>query len=389
LLGHEGQNVLVHQPVCEADLLPPEPDAPPPDQCVLELAPQTLVKRVADIPDGRATPHDQGLIVVGLAPLRPHVDPDETKLVVDLLPELVHVHVSLSRDRENVAEEPLPDPPELSGVDHVYLVQHRHRGRVDPVPEQHVDELLVADVLAEHDAGVVDPVDAEDVPHRVPPDPLQRPLRDHRDAADRGLLDHHVGRPLVGPDPYLPQLPLEDRPAPRLKDVEDEQDEVSRPRDREDTPAEALPLRGAGYDPGQVQDLYPGAPVLHHARDHLERREVVSAHLRARVRDPVQDRRLPDAGQPDEDHRGVAALLDRVALRGSAAPGGRLLLLTPQLREPGLEHPEMPLRGLVDLRTGHLLLNLLDLLGDAHNKRTRLATHKNVSSAETGPGGHA
>jgi hypothetical protein len=32
LLGHEDQNIFINEPMCEVDLLPPEPDAPTPDQ---------------------------------------------------------------------------------------------------------------------------------------------------------------------------------------------------------------------------------------------------------------------------------------------------------------------------------------------------------------------
>jgi len=47
--------------------------------------------------------------------------------------------------------------------------------------------------------------------------------------------------------------------------------------------------------------------------------------------------------------------------------------------ESGLEYPEVPLCGLVDLGAAHLLLDLFDLLGYTHEFMRTVAHKKNVA----------
>ena len=189
------------------------------------------------------------------------------------------------------------------------------------------------------DPGAVHLVDPEHVLHELLGDLRQlHRVRDGDASRGRRLYDD-VGRLYVDPDARVPELLLEEGARLRLEDVDDEEDEVGVPRHRED-PLAQPPSRGRALDdPGEVEDLYPRALVVQDARDDVERGELVRRYLRLRVRQPVEQGGLADAGQADEDDRPVAGLLHVESDGAPRAPRLLLLLLQPELRELPLSTP--------------------------------------------------
>ncbi|MDG6913411.1 MAG: 50S ribosome-binding GTPase, partial [Nitrososphaerota archaeon] len=155
LLCHYGEDILVHQPVGDADPLPAELDALPPDLGVPELVLHRPVDLVADVADGGPPAEHHGLLEVRLPGPPPHVDADEVEPLVYLLLERLDVHVRLGRDGDEAIAQL---PPQLAGeprVDQVYLVHHGEGRGVDPVPREDVHKLVVSYVLPYHHIGLL------------------------------------------------------------------------------------------------------------------------------------------------------------------------------------------------------------------------------------------
>ena len=268
-------------------------------------------------------------------------------------------------------------PRELLDVlerDHVDLVVDVEAPHVLAVPVDDVDELVRAVVAAEQDLAVVEPELVQDRVHRlrgVVAELRQRHRRVELDAARRLLHERDVRRRLVQPQPHGLELPLQDALVvvdALLARVQDDQNEVRRPRDRDDLLAPALAVGRALDDARQIQQLDLRVVVEDVAGDARQRREFVARGLALRARQRGQQARLADGGEADEGHAAVARLLDVEAV--AAAAGRRLLLQqgAAQLAELRLDDAEVALRRLVLLRPRVLRLQLLDLVDDAHGR---------------------
>ncbi len=146
-----------------------------------------------------------------------------------------------------------------------------------------------------------------------------------------------------------------------LEDVDHQEYHVGRTDDGQDLAPPPLALGGVLDQPGQVQDLYLGAPVLHESRDAREGGELVGGDLARRIGDLVQKGGLADARETHERHGPVARLLDRVA-RGLGPLGPPDLGLVPQPGHLGLQLANVVLGVLVVLGLAELVLDLSDLL---------------------------
>src|SRR5260370_41926601 len=100
--------------------------------------------------------------------------------------------------------------------------------------------------------------------------------------------------------------------------------------------------------------------MTENSKDNGKGCESVSRHFRLGVRQPIQNSRLANTGQADEDDRCIAAFADLEG-RASTLGGGAFQLLV-QPCELGFEQADMVFGFLVDLGLLHLLLYLLNLL---------------------------
>ena len=152
----------------------------------------------------------------------------------------------------------------------------------------------------------------------------------------------------------------------RLGRVQDHQDEVGGLGDRDHLAASAFALGGALDDPGKVEQLDLRVVVMDHAGDARERGELVRGGFGVRAGSQSQQRGLPHRGKSDQRDPAVSVLrhLEPVALAAAALGGSEQLRA--ELGEFRLQDAEMPFRGLVLLRAGHLQLDVLDLLQDPH-----------------------
>src|SRR5713226_6904613 len=250
---------------------------------------------VADLQDAGPVPHYHRLLEVGLAAPSPHVYPDQVKLIVELLLQGGQVHTRLGGDRDEVVVHFRREFIDETGVHEVHLVHDHQGGDVDTVAEQDVYELFVRDVLPQEDPGVVHIVDTKYVLHQLLAYLGELDVRGDRDASRVCHFYSNVRWLFVDPDPYRAQLSPQDAARFWLKDVHQKEYQVSVPRDRQDPLAEAPPGGGALDYSREVEELNPRSVDFHDPRDDLQRRELVGADLRLRVRQPVEEGRFAHA----------------------------------------------------------------------------------------------
>src|SRR3989442_710959 len=372
---YQRQDIFVHQLVGQTDLLPPKLDALAPYLRVPELVLYPSVNLVADLQDAGPVPHYHRLLEVGVAAPPAHVNPDKVELLVELLLQGGQVHTSLGRDRDEVVVHFRREFIDETSVHEVHFVHDHQGGDVDAVAEQDVDELFIRDVLSHEDPGVVHIVDAKNVLHQLLAHLGELDVRGDRDASRVCHLYRNVRWLFVDPDSYRVQLSPQDSARLRLKDVHHEEYQVSVPRDRQDPLAEAPPGGGALDYPWEVEELNPGPVVVHDSRDDLQRRELVGADLRLRVRQPVEKGRLTHTGESDQDDGRIPRLL-YVEPEGTAGALRLLLLLLPlEPRQLRLQEPHVVLRLLVDLRPVQVVFYLFDLLRDSQTRPVLRTVH--------------
>src|SRR3989442_9022334 len=358
----------------ETDLLPAKLHALAPYLRVPELVLYPSVNLIADLKDARPVPHYHRLLEVGLAAPSPHVYPDQVKLIVELLFQSGKVDTCLGRDRDEVVVHFRREFIDETGVHEVHLVHDHQGGDVDTVAEQDVYELFVCDVLPQEDPGVVHIVDAKNVLHQLLAHLGELDVSGDRDASRVCHLYRNVRWLFVDPDSYRVQLSPQDSARFRLKDVHHEEYQVSVPRDRQDPLSEAPPGGRALDYPREVEELNPRSVDFHDSRDDLQRRELVGADLRLRVRQPVEEGRLTHTGEPNEYDGRISGLLYVKPERTPGALRLLFLLLPLEPRQLRLQEPHVVLRLLVDLRPVQVLLYLLDLLRYSQTKPAALRT---------------
>src|SRR6266540_7413820 len=361
---HEREDVFVLKDVVEPDALPGMGRAPPPHVREPELEADVSVDRVADHADRAPALHDHRLDEVRFLPVRLHVDADELQALVDLLLEPGEPLALDRGDRHDLpALESFLDLAEVVTADEIDLVQDDEGGDVDAVRRQHVDEFVLADVLAHDDVAA----QVSELPDHVRDHLLRDLLQGHGridcEPAAHLLLNYDVRRSRVHADAGGMEL-VREHGHVRLEDVDHEEDEVAHAGDGDDLAASPAPLGGAADDARHVQDLDPRALVLHEPRDHLERGEVVRADLARRGGDRVEERGLPRRRESHEADRRVPRLLDGVADAAPLAFRRALLLLVLQPGELRLQLADVVLRVFVVLRPRELVLDRPDVLVD-------------------------
>src|SRR3989454_1447187 len=359
----------------ETDLLPAKLHALAPYLRVPELVLYPSVNLIADLKDARPVPHYHRLLEVGVAAPPPHVYSDQVKLIVELLLQSGQVHTRLGGDRDEVVVHLRREFIDETSVHEVHLVHDHQGGDVDTVAEQDVDELFVCDVLPHEDTGVVHIVDTKNVLHQLLAHLGELDIRGDRDASRVCHLYRNVRWLFVDPDSDRAQLSPQDSARFRLKDVHDKEYQISVPRDRQDPLAEAPPGGRALDYPREVEELNPRSVDFHNPRDDLQRRELVGADLRLRVRQPVEEGRFTHTGESDQYDGRIPRLLYVKPERTPDALRLRLLLLPLEPRQLRLQEPHMVLRLLVDLRPVQVILYLLDLLRDSQTRPVLRTVH--------------
>src|SRR3989442_7564273 len=329
---------------------------------------------VADFQDARSVPHYHRLLEVGVAAPPAHVNPDQVELLVELLLQSGQVHTRLGGDRDEVVVHLRREFIDETGIHEVHLVHDHQGGDVDTVAEQNVDELFVCDVLLHENTGIVHIVDTKNVLHQLLAHPGELDVRGDRDASRVCHFYRDVRWFFVDPDSYCVQLSQQDSARFRLKDVHDKEYQISVPRDRQDPLAEAPPGGRALDYPWEVEELNPRSVDFHDPGDDLQRRELVGADLRLRVRQPVEEGRLTHTGESNEYDGRISGLLYVKPERTPGALRLLFLLLPLEPRQLRLQEPHVVLRLLVDLRPVQVLFYLLDLLRDSQTKPTVLRT---------------
>src|SRR5271170_8453384 len=113
-----------------------------PDQGIAEFVLYVPMDLVADLEHARPVPYDHGLLKVCLACPPSHVYPHVVESLVDLLLQRAYVDVALRGHRDELVGELGAKLVREPCVDQVYLVHYGERRRIDPAPQEYVDELL-------------------------------------------------------------------------------------------------------------------------------------------------------------------------------------------------------------------------------------------------------
>mmetsp|Transcript_17299 Transcript_17299/g.45121 ORF Transcript_17299/g.45121 Transcript_17299/m.45121 type:complete len:290 (-) Transcript_17299:301-1170(-) len=267
-LLHDLDHVFVVQHMILANLLGRVLDRGAPHQCVLEVAHDGLVQRIAEVFDGAvaALQHDGGVVVWQLA-LRFGVDPSEVEVGPHSGEQLVKVPLVVGRDWDGVRH--LVDDVKLLDRDLVNLVQHVDHWDVHPVPLDDIDEVVDGEVLGvEPHVGVVAAVLRQHLPDRLQIKVLLLPDRRQIDPALVLPREFELGRLAVDPDPKALELVFNQvLVGEGLHHVEADEDEVAGAGHSNNLPAASLAVLGALDDPGQVEQLDLGPFVDDDPRD--------------------------------------------------------------------------------------------------------------------------
>jgi len=213
-------------------------------------------------------------------------------------------------------------------------------------------------VLPQDEFGARDLVLLADEPGHFDIDALG--LLDHLLHVDAAavLLDHlNVGRLLIDPDPEAVQFRFDDLlVGDGTASIEHHQYQVAGARGRDDLPAPTLAIGRALDDPRQIEDLDPGAAVLHRAGDTRQGREFDLARGGPGTRQRREEGRLSHRRETDQPDPRVARFRHLESPSGilgsSRLTSGAVDQLGFQLCDLRLERPEVVVGGLVLLRPG-------------------------------------
>src|SRR6266540_4354806 len=149
------QDVGVFQGVLQADLLTGELRGRPPDVRVAEPTPPVAVDRVAHHAHVGISLDDERVREVRLLALRLQEDPHEPEGLVDLVLEAREPDPLLCGDRHELPLRELRlQLLDVVRGDEVDLVHDDERRHIDPIPGEDVDQLVLGDVLPDHDRAV-------------------------------------------------------------------------------------------------------------------------------------------------------------------------------------------------------------------------------------------
>src|SRR5438093_6067299 len=151
----------------------------------------------------------------------------------------------------------------------------------------------------------------------------------------------------------------------RLKHVQDQQYEVRVPGNRENSPSPPASRRRAANDSWKVENLDVRSVETQNPRNNSEGCEGICRNFRLSIRQPIQNSRLANTGEADENDCRVATLANLESWTSSLRGRGFQLLVQPG--KLGFEKANVMFSFLVDLGLLHLLLYLLNLLWKTHS----------------------
>src|SRR5437773_4772758 len=125
------------------------------------------------------------------------------------------------------------------------------------------------------------------------------------------------------------KLILQQLDLPRLKHIQDQQYEVRVPGDRENSPSPPSSRRCTADDSWKVEDLNVRSVETQNPRNNREGCEGVCRNFRFRICQPIQNSRLTNTGEADENDCRVATLANLESRTSSLRSRGFQLLVQP------------------------------------------------------------
>src|SRR5439155_10874896 len=259
------------------------------------LAP-IAVDRIAHHSDVGAGLHDEGVREIRLLPLRLEEDAHEPKRLINLVLEARQSDAPLGGNRDELPTWQLRlERLHVLGRNEINLVHDDQRLHVDAVPGEHVNQLILRDVLSDDDRAVQVPPLTAYVRYQFVVELRQLDRRVHAEATAVRFRQGDIGRTFVQPDPCQSQLFLEDIDM-GLEHIDHQEDQVAASGHGEDLLPAAASLRGTADQSGHVEDLDLRAPILEETRNHVQSGQVVRGYCAVRGRDLIEQRRLADTG---------------------------------------------------------------------------------------------
>src|SRR5438445_7098903 len=246
------------------------------------------------------------------------VDPDKIKRRPYSTPENFHVNILLRR-QWNIVAQLLLCGTKVFLVDQVNLVQNRQGRNIPSIPRHYIDQLIVRNVVSNDDTSVRNPVNLHDPLDRFLGEPRQLYRAGNGGSSFVCPCDYNIWPLLIQTYTHRLKLVPQQLDLTRLKNVQDQKNQIGIPSDGEDALASSFARACAADYSRKVENLDVSPVQSHNSRNNGQCCECVCCDFGFRIRQSVENGRFSDTRKPVQDYVCGSGFFDFKTLSSSFA----------------------------------------------------------------------